>query len=357
MTEKKYVQLKKPKSKDTENSSKIADIYSRYQSLILASIFGIPVTILFVVPLISGQVAGTAFYFNSVTIALLFAAMALTLNVEAGYLGLPNFGKVAFIAVGGYSFAMTAISLTGKMDYGLVVIISFIVAWIITGLFGVLLTLPTLKLREDYLAIVTIVAGEIVRNIVNNQQEFGGVDGFTVQSPIYLQYDSTLFMGGKFINALNLTLILVILGISYYSYYQFMSKKIEHLPEDRQQIQAIRRAITTLILLSAVLIFLNYGKILSNNALFGLDKILLINIGILLIFQELKLHEKSIKFEYVYILVALISLIDFIRGLNATVSETEIKYVVWYTFLLVLFALLFTFVISEELYYSPFGRT
>jgi branched-chain amino acid transport system permease protein len=106
--------------------------------------------------------------------AVVFALAAIGLNVHFGYTGLVNFGQVAFLAMGAYGVAM------GVVTYGL----SFWVA-IFLGLFAavvlaVLLGLPTLRLRADYLAIVTIAAGEIVRLVLRSASlrgTTGGSDG------------------------------------------------------------------------------------------------------------------------------------------------------------------------------------
>lgn len=86
----------------------------------------------------------------------IFAILSISLNLEAGYTKLMNFGKVAFFAMGAYTSSLITLS-------GAPVIIGFISALFLTGVAGFLISIPTLRLREDYLAIVTITFGEILR--------------------------------------------------------------------------------------------------------------------------------------------------------------------------------------------------
>ncbi|MDX1469543.1 MAG: branched-chain amino acid ABC transporter permease [Acidimicrobiia bacterium] len=94
--------------------------------------------------------------------AAAYAMSAIGLNLQFGYTGLLNFGHVASMAVGAYGLAIT-VDLGGPMWLGL--IMGIVAALLLALLLGV----PTLRLRADYLAIVTIAAGEILRFIVRSQ--------------------------------------------------------------------------------------------------------------------------------------------------------------------------------------------
>lgn len=98
----------------------------------------------------------------------IFAILALGLNVVAGYTGLLNLGSAAFMAIGAYSFAILSCDIYPFQ-------LGFIPALLLSGLcgaiFGVLLGLPTLRLRGDYLAIVTLGFGEIVQDVLRNLEE------------------------------------------------------------------------------------------------------------------------------------------------------------------------------------------
>jgi len=106
--------------------------------------------------------------------AVYFAIAALGLNVQFGYTGLLNFGQAGFMACGAYGLGMTAQYFEISMWWGIPLGILFSV-----GL-GLLMGVPTLRLRADYLAIVTIAAAEIIRLVVRSvrfKHYFGGSDG------------------------------------------------------------------------------------------------------------------------------------------------------------------------------------
>ena len=110
------------------------------------------------------------------TNAVIYAMIAIGLNVHFGYTGLLNFGQAGFVAVGAYGMA---ISVT---YYGWSMWLGIVVGLLAAVVLALLLGLPTLRLRADYLAIVTIAASEIVRLVVNTPElrDFsGGVDGLT----------------------------------------------------------------------------------------------------------------------------------------------------------------------------------
>ena len=97
--------------------------------------------------------------------ALLYIMLALGLNIVVGYAGLLDLGYVGFYAVGAYLFALLSSPHFGvHLPFWLVLPLGAIVA----GVFGVLLGAPTLRLRGDYLAIVTLGFGEIIRIFLNN---------------------------------------------------------------------------------------------------------------------------------------------------------------------------------------------
>ncbi len=367
--EKEYLSLKRtPISKvimDTLSGLIPQSVYTYYQkhkSVILMISFGLPVFALFLTPLFNGNISGLAYYLDALTIACIFAGMALTLNLEAGFLGLPNFGKVAFIAVGAYSFAIPVSIMTTKLEagtlgfnYTMVIYIGLAISIIVSGLFGVLLALPTLKLREDYLAITTIVAGEILRLVLNNEDSLGGYSGFNIDNPVYITYDSSEFMSSSFITMSQLALILIITALSYYSYYRSSKKVIEHLPKDRHLLLSISKGFSTFVILGLLLVFLNYTKVLSYKALLGLDMLIIILAAIFIIYKSLLLNK--IKVEVFYVVMIVVAIVDYLLGLITGNGATGIKYTDWYTFVMALGGMALVFVIVEELYYSPFGRT
>jgi branched-chain amino acid transport system permease protein len=103
-----------------------------------------------------------------------FALAALGMNVQFGYAGLLNFGQAAFMAAGAYGLGMTAQFFEISMWWGFGIGIGYAVV------LGLLMGIPTLRLRADYLAIVTIAVAEIIRLVVRSvryKKYFGGSDG------------------------------------------------------------------------------------------------------------------------------------------------------------------------------------
>src|SRR5207237_74502 len=97
--------------------------------------------------------------------AILYVLLALGLNIVVGFAGLLDLGYIAFYAVGAYTYALLA---SPHFNLHLPFWVILPIGAAIAALFGVLLGAPTLKLRGDYLAIVTLGFGEIVRLFLNN---------------------------------------------------------------------------------------------------------------------------------------------------------------------------------------------
>ena len=131
---------------------------------------------LLIVPLIAQQFGNA--WVRIIDVSLLYVLLALGLNIVVGYAGLLDLGYVAFYALGAYMFGLLASPqladtfavVQRNFEHGL-----HAPFWVVipagaalAGMFGVLLGAPTLKLRGDYLAIVTLGFGEIIRVFLNN---------------------------------------------------------------------------------------------------------------------------------------------------------------------------------------------
>jgi len=107
-------------------------------------------------------------------LVLTYVMLGWGLNIVVGLAGLLDLGYVAFYAVGAYSYALLA------QNFGLSFWICLPLAGILAAFWGVLLGFPVLRLRGDYLAIVTLAFGEIIRIVIINWQEFtGGPNGIS----------------------------------------------------------------------------------------------------------------------------------------------------------------------------------
>jgi neutral amino acid transport system permease protein len=114
-----------------------------------------------------------------------YALAAIGLNVHFGYTGLLNFGQAGFMAVGAYGVAM------GISTFGFGLFGALLFAITFTVLLALLLGVPTLRLRADYLAIVTIATGEILRLFFRSaslSEYTGGSDGLQGRPPFVRQF-------------------------------------------------------------------------------------------------------------------------------------------------------------------------
>jgi ABC-type branched-subunit amino acid transport system permease subunit len=153
--------------------------FGRHQSLsilVIVCLVAVILPVLATVPPFSGfgkqndWVAGFAQ-------AGVFVLLALGLNVVVGFAGLLDLGYAAFFAIGAYTFAYAASGWTG-LDIAFWPML--LVGAVVAAVFGVLLGAPTLRLRGDYLAIVTLGFGEIVPVVFLNADKYtNGTNGIT----------------------------------------------------------------------------------------------------------------------------------------------------------------------------------
>jgi branched-chain amino acid transport system permease protein len=152
--------------------------------------------------------------------AILYVLLALGLNIVVGFAGLLDLGYIAFYAIGAYTYALLASPQFGlHLPFWVILPIGAGIA----ALFGVLLGAPTLKLRGDYLAIVTLGFGEIVRiflnnlsrpvNITNGPQGIARIDPFRLDGFSFGTYET--FLGLEFSGPIKYyyLLLAVALGI------------------------------------------------------------------------------------------------------------------------------------------------
>jgi len=119
--------------------------------------------------------------------ALLYIMLSLGLNIVVGFAGLLDLGYIAFYAVGAYLYALLA---STQFNYHLPFWVILPIGFFLAGIFGILLGAPTLKLRGDYLAIVTLGFGEIIRIFLNNLNApiniTNGPQGISMIDPLQL---------------------------------------------------------------------------------------------------------------------------------------------------------------------------
>jgi branched-chain amino acid transport system permease protein len=139
-----------------------------------------------------------AAWIRALSFAALYVMLALGLNIVVGFAGLLDLGYIAFYAVGAYTFALLASphltdnfpAIAAAFPHGLHIPIWFAIPLGagLAAMFGILLGAPVLKLRGDYLAIVTLGFGEIIRIFLNNLNAplnfTNGPQGITLIDPV-----------------------------------------------------------------------------------------------------------------------------------------------------------------------------
>ncbi len=165
------------------------------------------------------SIAGQA-WVRILNFAMLYIMLALGLNIVVGFAGLLDLGYIAFYAVGAYVYALLASPHFGAhLPFWIIVPMGAAVACI----FGVLLGAPTLKLRGDYLAIVTLGFGEIIRiflnnlnapvNISNGPQGINLIDPFRIGNFSFARPETILGVGFSGPQKYYYVLLLITIGV------------------------------------------------------------------------------------------------------------------------------------------------
>jgi len=160
-------------------------------------------------------------------LASVYGIMSLGLNLQWGYTGLFNIGVVGFFAVGAYTFAILstpdAIGHLGGFNWPFIP--ALIGAMIATGIIALIVGVPTLRLREDYLAIATIGIGATIQLIANNMNWLtGGPNGiYNIPQPLAEYFSTSLGY-----NVFFLCMMLAIVALCYWAL-----ERIVHAPWGR----------------------------------------------------------------------------------------------------------------------------
>jgi branched-chain amino acid transport system permease protein len=185
--------------------------------------------------------AGTA-WVRITNLAILFVFLSLGLNIVVGFAGLLDLGYIAFYAVGAYAYALLA---SPHFNLHLPFWVILPIGALVACLFGVLLGAPTLKLRGDYLAIVTLGFGEIVRiflnnlsqpvNITNGPQGISRIDPFRFGSFSFSQTETIygiVFSGPIKYYYLLLVLLLLVIVVNLRLQHSRIGRAWEAVRED-----------------------------------------------------------------------------------------------------------------------------
>ncbi|MBQ9355310.1 MAG: branched-chain amino acid ABC transporter permease [Clostridia bacterium] len=151
-----------------------------YYSTIIVAAFGLLSVIL---SMTIGLEKSTIYLLEKIVIAVI---LAVSLNLVVGFLGELSLGHAGFMCVGAYLGGKFAVIISSSLgNSALTLILSMLVGGTVAALCGILIGLPALRLKGDYLAIVTLGFGEIVKSIFQNtsRESFGGALG--LETPRY----------------------------------------------------------------------------------------------------------------------------------------------------------------------------
>ena len=124
-----------------------------------------------------------------------YVVMAISLNLTVGILGELSLGHAGFMSVGAFTGVTAAVALSGRVSSGIVcLIVGMVVGAVFAAIVGFLIGIPVLRLKGDYLAIVTLAFGEIIKGIFNNL--YVGIDSNGLHMSL-LSDKTDLAEGGK----------------------------------------------------------------------------------------------------------------------------------------------------------------
>lgn len=157
------------KRKTIESKKKKRDIFEILKinsDIIQKPKFTIPAYSILFLFIIIFPFLSSMYQVNIMITALMYVMLGLGLNIVVGLGGLLNLGYVAFYAVGAYSYALL------NHHFGVNFWIALPIGALLSTIFGLIIGFPVLRLRGDYLAIVTLAFGEIIRLVLENWNEF-----------------------------------------------------------------------------------------------------------------------------------------------------------------------------------------
>jgi ABC-type branched-subunit amino acid transport system permease subunit len=199
---------------------------------VLAFVLGF--ALLLLLGLLSGGI-GPSYFLFLVGLAGMYSLLSFGLNAQWGYSGLINFSVAAFFGIGAYGTALASAS-SSPLAGGIPPVVGLFVALVLAGVLALLIGIPTLRLRADYLAIASIGLAEVVRIIIlnegwltNGSAGVRGIPGFFEGWPILETFPETMpgliitalpgptiVLGTNFWQALlNVALVLTLVGICY----------------------------------------------------------------------------------------------------------------------------------------------
>lgn len=163
---------------------------NKKQNVFLRIFKGNPLTILIAVA-IYAVTAGLVYsgnaprqFTNMIISVSCYIIMAISLNLVVGFLGELSLGHAGFMSAGLFSGCLVSISLAEVLPLAVRMPVSMIIGGIVAAIVGFIVGLPALRLKGDYLAIVTLACGEIIKSVITNLKFTGGALGLNT-SEVY----------------------------------------------------------------------------------------------------------------------------------------------------------------------------
>ena len=285
-----------------------------------------------------------------------YMVMAVSLNLVVGILGELSLGHAGFMSVGAFSGVATAILLQGVIPFAPVrLAIAMIVAAIFAAFAGFVIGIPVLRLKGDYLAIVTLAFGEIIKSILNNF--YMGIDSQGLQMSM-LSDTTRLLPGGKLIirgpmgisgiqkiatfpaGAILLIIALMIVFnlVNSRSGRAFMAIRDDRIAAESIGLDITRYKMTAFVMSAALagaagaLFAMNYSTIVANKFDFNTSILILVFVvlggqgnmlgGIIAAAVLTILPEKLRSFsEYRMLLYAIVLIVMMLATNNAEIKE------------------------------------
>ena len=288
-----------------------------------------------------------------------FALFGLGLNLQWGFTGLVNFGHVAFMTVGAYTTVLLSkYGIPGIFDDGVPIVLAVLAGMILAALLGGVIGLSTLRLRTDYLAIVTIGMSEVVRLIaLNEEQVTNGTTG-VYSYPLPLENLDP----SEPVQYLMSAVLLGITGIGLWRVWGWLKNQInENLDVQQLRSKKLDRLGFAGFLISIIIVVAFLWLGLTVNWAFFLPCILFIGLSAAVPFSQFKnplslIQVKNWKqlsaFSGASLMLGLACLVVY-AGCDSILNDynykTGLMWLLWVTLAIVFWRL-------ESLVNSPWGR-
>lgn len=221
-------QNKQSSEKPTSQSQNGLSINTKWQALKSSPRFKRGALIVLAAIAILYPILLSPYQVNIMTTALTYAVLALGLNIIIGFAGMLHLGYIAFFAIGAYSYALL------NTYFGVGFWVALPIGGIAALLLSILLSIPVLRLRGDYLAIVTLASGEILRIVLENWTALtNGPRGISnISRPSIFNIDLTLNSSTILVYFLVIVILVLVVIMMRRLEYSRIGRRWEAMKED-----------------------------------------------------------------------------------------------------------------------------